>query len=1226
MALRAEQDVIRPSGLFDADWYRAACPDIDWASADPLVQFAGIGWRQGRRPNPYFDPHWYLQQNQDVARAGVNALIHYIRWGEAEGRCPSELFDPAWYARQHSLSPGQTPLAHFLAHRCSGTVSPLAEFDVAFYLDRNPDVAASGTDPFEHYLLFGYREGRDPSADFDTRYYLRHHLYGDTTQNPLLHWRRYRDILPLHPKRPPGHTDTYAEIRRFTRPGPDFEEAVSLPATTPRRARLLAYYLPQFHPIAENDAWWGRGFTEWTSIGRAAPRFVGHYQPRIPRDLGHYSLTDPATRHRQVALARGAGIHGFVHYFYWFNGRRLLQRPLDDWLADTALDFPFCLMWANENWTRRWDGSDHQVLISQDYRADDECTLVDTLARHFRDPRYIRVDGRPLLMVYRAGLIPDTLATVTRWRDLFQRRHNERPVLVMAQSFTERDPRPYGFDAAVEFPPHKLVGGLRQHNASLRFLDPAADMQVFAYDEVVAASLAEPDAPFPLIKTAVPGWDNDARRQGGGLALHGSTPRAYQDWLAALVERARARPFMGEPFVAINAWNEWAEAAYLEPDVHYGSAYLNATARAMAGLAPAARNTRLLLVGHDAFAAGAQLLLLNLGRRLRSRFGVTLEFLLLASGPLAPDYTQTAPTTVLSAPADLVGAIDRCARQGFVAALVNTSASSAAVSLLEQAGIPTVLLVHEMPLLLREKNLLPGLASAAAAARRIVFPATVVGDRVAECVPIPPDRTEVIAQGCYHPVAFAPDVRSAWRATLRITPETPLILAAGYADLRKGFDLFLQLWRALDRRGIGAMCCWIGDCDPTLRLYLADEIAQALGSGRFLMPGHQSGVGDWLNAADVFALTSREDPLPSAALEALSCGLPVVAFDGTGGVADLLRAGADGAAVPLGDVAAMADAIARLAGRAPETRAAAARLGAAGPTFDDYAERLLALAWPDLRRVSVIIPSYNYARHLPERLRSIFAQTYPVTEIILVDDGSTDGSAALTADLARTAGRGVTVIHHATNTGSAFGRWREGVERARGDHVWIAEADDAAEPDLLRTLLARFDAAASVDLAFCDSRSIDAGGAPVWPDYQDYYAQCGASELARDGVFAARDFTRRFLAAHNLILNVSAVLWRRDRLLAALDRCCAELASWRVAGDWRLYLELLADSDGTVAYAAAALNVHRRHAGSVSGGASRRDHARETQCMHELARRRLGTDAALVTRQAEVLARLTASA
>ena len=231
-----------------------------------------------------------------------------------------------------------------------------------------------------------------------------------------------------------------ASAPRHAQPGPLFEPVRPLPEGARPRAKVLAFYLPQFHPVPENDAWWGEGFTEWTNVARGLPRFAGHYQPRTPRDLGHYRLEGTATMRRQAELARGAGVHGVVRYFYWVNGRRLLSGPTEAMLADPGVALPFCLMWANENWTRRWDGGEDDVLISQDYRPEDEAPLVDELARHMRDPRYIRVGGRPLLMVYRAGLVRGGAAAVARWRRRFRDAHGEDPLLVMAQSFDERDP------------------------------------------------------------------------------------------------------------------------------------------------------------------------------------------------------------------------------------------------------------------------------------------------------------------------------------------------------------------------------------------------------------------------------------------------------------------------------------------------------------------------------------------------------------------------------------------------------------------------------------------------------------------------------------------------------------------------------------------------------------------------------------------------------------------
>jgi hypothetical protein len=326
----------------------------------------------------------------------------------------------------------------------------------------------------------------------------------------------------------------------------------------------------------------------------------------------------------------------------------------------------------------------------------------------------------------------------------------------------------------------------------------------------------------------------------------------------------------------------------------------------------------------------------------------------------------------------------------------------------------------------------------------------------------------------------------------------------------------------------------------------------------------------------------------------------------------------------MGDAAALADAVLALLGTAADEAARAALAARARSTFrfDRYAVALLHLARPVLAAISVAVPAYNYARFMERRLASVFGQTCPVTEVIVLDDASTDDSVAVARRTAEDWGRDIRLVVNAANSGSAFRQWRRAAAMADAEWLWIAEADDEAEPTLLAALAALVQEVPDLELAFCDSRSIDADGRPVWPSYRDYYVANGAAALAGGGVFAAREFARRFLAERNLILNASAVLWRRASLLAALERCGDDLDRYRLAGDWRLYLELLAASSGRVGVVAAPLNVHRRHAASVTGALAPRRHLAEIARVHALAQARLDLPPETIRRQAEYRRRI----
>ncbi len=348
-------------------------------------------------------------------------------------------------------------------------------------------------------------------------------------------------------------------------------------------ARLVCFYLPQFHPIPENDSWWGKGFTDWTNVSKARPVFPGHYQPHVPGAFGFYDLRIPEVREAQAALASEYGIAGFCYHHYWFGGRRLLERPFNEVLSSGKPDFSFCLCWANENWTRRWDGKEQEVLIQQQHSDGDDVNFIRSLFPAFKDRRYIRINGRPLLVVYRTELLPNPARSGMIWREEMKKAGLEDLYLCRAETFTSYDnhidPATIEFDAAVEFPPHAIwSNGVRR---AVCEKNSAFKGEIFDYEQVVYGSLVRPKPTYKLFRGVMPAWDNTPRKPKNGYIFVNSSPELYQEWLADCI-RWTVRYHQGdERLVFINAWNEWAEGCHLEPDLKYGHRYLEATRKAL---------------------------------------------------------------------------------------------------------------------------------------------------------------------------------------------------------------------------------------------------------------------------------------------------------------------------------------------------------------------------------------------------------------------------------------------------------------------------------------------------------------------------------------------------------------------------------------------------------------------------------------------------------------------
>jgi lipopolysaccharide biosynthesis protein len=357
--------------------------------------------------------------------------------------------------------------------------------------------------------------------------------------------------------------------------------------------KTIAFYLPQFHPIPENDAWWGKGFTEWTNVAKAGPLFKGHHQPQIPADLGFYDLRLEESRIAQAELAKEHGIGGFCYYHYWFNDKMLLERPFNEVLASGKPDFPFCLCWANENWSRRWDGLEQELLAAQDYEKYDPARHMEWLAQAFKDPRYIRIGGKPLFLLYWADHIPNVAEVLKAWRKE-ARRILQTDIYVCAVKshrfgLTDEETMALGFDALVNFHPHPKLLPKPDKARIKRFFnkrinsffrqfgcDALKKFPIYShydYGKYINNVLSRPQGKAKQFPCVFPSWDNSARKKRDAVVIQNSDADLFKKWLRKTVETVMHCD-KEEQIVFINAWNEWAEGCHLEPDLENGRKFL----------------------------------------------------------------------------------------------------------------------------------------------------------------------------------------------------------------------------------------------------------------------------------------------------------------------------------------------------------------------------------------------------------------------------------------------------------------------------------------------------------------------------------------------------------------------------------------------------------------------------------------------------------------------------
>ncbi len=375
-----------------------------------------------------------------------------------------------------------------------------------------------------------------------------------------------------------------------------------------RRARAIALYLPQFHPIPENDEWWGKSFTEWTNSAKAKPMFRGHYQPHLPADLGFYDLRVPEAREAQASLARHYGIEGFCYYHYWFAGRRILERPFSEVLHSGTPNLPFCLCWANASWSGVWYGDPNRTLIEQTYpgRSDHEAHF-QALLPAFADPRYIRVDSKPVFLIFQPDELPDAVDTLALWRAMAAEAGLGGLHIVGMAFSHDWDPVAHGFDARATQP--DFFSQKPSRRQPLRWAKMKLQIwrglpTILPYGRFTDRQLptsAPDDAWYPCVIHA---FDNTPRSSRNGVVVDGATPEAFRRVLNSAIACLEHRP-LERRLLFLKSWNEWAEGNHLEPDVRFGTEFLQVIAEAL-GRGPRRPITETVNAAYRSFGAAAR--------------------------------------------------------------------------------------------------------------------------------------------------------------------------------------------------------------------------------------------------------------------------------------------------------------------------------------------------------------------------------------------------------------------------------------------------------------------------------------------------------------------------------------------------------------------------------------------------------------------------------------------
>ena len=889
-----------------------------------------------------------------------------------------------------------------------------------------------------------------------------------------------------------------------------------------------------------------------------------------------------------MELAKEYNIYGFCYYYYWFNGKRLLNAPLDEVISNKELDLPFCICWANENWTRRWDGLDQEVLISQSHNSDSDKNFILDVIPILKDERYIRVNNSPMLIIYRINLFPEPKKTVQMWREACKSAGIDNICIAIVKSFGIESPENYGCDCAIEFPPHgffdnDLINNER-HNKVFNFHG-----HIYDYEKVVDKALSIKKPKYKFFRGVMLGWDNTPRRMNKSVIYENFSIKAYERWLKGCVDYCKENLEPNERLVFINAWNEWGEGTYLEPDDRYGHSYLRSTKKIICDKKESEKIVkRIILVSHDAHFNGAQILALNIARYLKERFKYEVYIILKSGGALEEEFKKYGSVFNISREyKNLQALIDNLYALNVRVAICNTVVCGDIVKIISEKGIKALALVHELPWIINSYGLVGSLDNIFKYAHKVIYPSDFVRKKVDVNKLVPEDRIRIMPQGLFNENSYEnkkEEARTILRNMLKLPQTSKIALGVGYGDYRKGVDLFVDVAKHMQnlKQDMDIYFIWIGSIEKTMIPKVVNKIDKVI----FLEPVKDLSL--YYSGADIFLLTSREDPFPSVVLEAMNARLPVLAFEDAGGYIDIVSDDTGGL-VKYKDTKKMAEKLISLL----KNKELTIEKGDTGYeliknnySFMDYIYSLLEEVGHSYKKISAVVLNYNYERYIRERMDSVINQSYPIYQYLVLDDCSSDNSLDIIREYKSKYNVNFVIVKNEVNSGSVFKQWIKAFEESTGDYIWIAECDDVCQIEFLEEVMKGF-VKEDVVLSYCQSKPIDDRGNCTAQNYCHYTDDINRLKWKSDYANSGIDEIKTAMVVKNTIPNISASVFKRLNI----EDIGSELVKFRVAGDWYFYIWIL--SQGNISYVCKELNMHRRHAKSVTSKEDRNIHYEE---------------------------------